>query len=206
MRILNTATIVICLLLSGTSYARSLPPQLLQKLGNGTVLVEDMQGKRIFSHRANEHFVPASIIKMATSACALEYLTSDFHFPTAIYQDGQDVLYVKGFGDPFLVSEEIAKLASQLRQKGVGRVTKIVLDDSYFSPNMKLDGQSNSLNPYDARNNALLVNFNTINIKKLPNGQVVSAEPQTPITALAKTFAKGLKVGKQRRSSMRANS
>ncbi|MBT3181206.1 MAG: D-alanyl-D-alanine carboxypeptidase [Deltaproteobacteria bacterium] len=196
--IFHLVAIIIVLLPSVATHARSLTPQLLQKLGNGTILVEDMQGNRVFSHRTNEHFVPASAIKIATSACALEALGSDFHFPTAIYQDGQGVLYVKGFGDPFLVSEEIAKLVSRLKEKGVRKVSKIVLDDSYFSPNMKLDGQSSSLNPYDARNSALLVNFNTINLKKMPSGQVVSAEPQTPITDLGKVFAKGLKVGKQR--------
>ncbi len=38
-----------------------------------------------------------------------------------------------------------------------------------------------SIEPYDAPNNALSVNFNTINFKRSHNGDYISAEPQTPL-------------------------
>ena len=74
----------------------------------------------------------------------------------------------------------------------------IILDNSYFDSAIVIDGMEQSANPYDALNGALLANFNTINIRKLKNGRIVSAEPQTPLTKIAESLAKKLRPGAHR--------
>jgi serine-type D-Ala-D-Ala carboxypeptidase/endopeptidase (penicillin-binding protein 4) len=95
------------------------------------------------------------------------------------------VLYVRGGGDPFLISEELAELAKEL-VAAIGKepITGIVLDASYYPSDLRVPGIENTGEAYDALNSALAVNFNTINAVRKGN-RVTSAEPQTPITPLA---------------------
>lgn len=167
----------------------------IDAMGQGAVLVEDENRRVILSHRADDSLLPASTIKVATAACGLDVLGGDFRFLTEFYETRDGKLVVKGYGDPFLVSQEIARIARALKSRGLNQVDGIILDASYFAPNIRVDGSSASNNPYDALNSALLVNFNTINVKKLKNGTVVSAEAQTPITPLAKSLAKKMRAG-----------
>lgn len=165
--------------------------------GNAAILVEDMNGKIIMSHQASTPLIPASIMKVATSYCALSTLPQGFHFPTAFYSVGK-TLYVKGYGDPSLTSEELSAISENLRNKGLREIDKIILDDSFFSASIKIDGQSRTLNPYDAHNSALLVNFNTIKVRVTGDKQVLSGEPQTPMTPLTTQMAQGLRPGTHR--------
>ena len=60
----------------------------------------------IISTRADESFVPASNLKLLTTAAALAKLGADFQFTTSVYCRGQDVIVVGDFdptiGDPRL--------------------------------------------------------------------------------------------------------
>lgn len=165
-------------------------------LKNGGAYVERDDGQVLFSHRADDHFIPASTLKIATAAHALT-LGDDFRFSTEFYHSSEGVLYVRGLGDPMLVSEELQAAAAQLARE-IRWVKGIVLDDSYFAPGTVVDGASHSTNPYDAINGALLANFNTVFFRRLNNGTVQSAEPQTPLTATARSVAAHSGVGEQR--------
>ncbi len=56
--------------------------------------------------------------KLVTSWLALEVLGADYRFETRFYLDAKRVLYVKGGGDPYLISEEeLALLAPALVAK-----------------------------------------------------------------------------------------
>jgi len=95
------------------------------------------------------------------------------------------VLYVRGGGDPFLISEELAPLAQELvAVTGKEPITGIVLDASYYPSDLRIPGIEDTSESYDALNSALAVNFNTIAAVRKGNS-VVSAEKQTPITPLA---------------------
>ncbi len=170
---------------------------------NGAVLLED-HGQPLVAINADTPFLPASTLKIATSLLALDLLGKDFRFTTYLYLRNHD-LYIKGTGDPFLVSEEVARMADRLRARGITAIDQIVLDDGYFKL-AKEDFYGDSNNPYDAPNNALAVNFNTINITVAPNGQVSSAEEQTPTLPLMRDFAANLPPGTQRISLPRRRS
>jgi len=73
----------------------------------------DLSTKKVFaSHNENQSLIPASNMKLVTTATALEVLGSRFHFETPLLYDGfiqKDTLhgnlYVRGSGDPTLGSE-----------------------------------------------------------------------------------------------------
>jgi D-alanyl-D-alanine carboxypeptidase/D-alanyl-D-alanine-endopeptidase (penicillin-binding protein 4) len=95
------------------------------------------------------------------------------------------VLYIRGGGDPFLISEELAPLAAKL-VAAIGKkpVTGIVLDASYYPSDLRVPGIEDTNENYNALNSALAVNFNTVNAVR-SGDKVRSAEKQTPITPVA---------------------
>ena len=80
----------------------------------GLVLVMDADGSELVAQNADKPFVPASITKIVTAWLALEVLGADYRFQTRFYLDNNRMLYVRGGGDPFLISEELALLAPRL--------------------------------------------------------------------------------------------
>jgi D-alanyl-D-alanine carboxypeptidase/D-alanyl-D-alanine-endopeptidase (penicillin-binding protein 4) len=149
------------------------------------VLVVDAKGNELVAQNIVEPFVPASVTKVVTAWLAMQVLGGDYRFETRFYLDDKRLLYVRGGGDPFLISEELAPLAKKL-VAAIGKkpITGIVLDASYFPSNLRVPGIEDTDEAYNALNSALAVNFNTVNAVR--NGDKVrSAETQTPITPLA---------------------
>src|ERR687897_1930657 len=152
---------------------------------SGLVLVMDANGNELVAQNADKPFVPASVTKIVTAWLAMEVLGGDYRFETRFYLDDKRVLYVRGGGDPFLISEELASLAAELvAAAGKNPITGIVLDASYYPSDLRIPGIEDTDEAYDALNSALAVNFNTIYAVR--KGKAVhSAEEQTPITPLA---------------------
>jgi D-alanyl-D-alanine carboxypeptidase/D-alanyl-D-alanine-endopeptidase (penicillin-binding protein 4) len=152
---------------------------------SGLVLVMDADGKELVVQNADRPFVPASVTKIVTAWLAMEVLGGDYRFQTRFYLDDHRVLYVRGGGDPFLISEELALLAPELvAAVGKAPLTGIVLDASYYPADLRIPGIEDTNESYDALNSALAVNFNTIYAVRRGK-RVRSAERQTPITPLA---------------------
>jgi D-alanyl-D-alanine carboxypeptidase/D-alanyl-D-alanine-endopeptidase (penicillin-binding protein 4) len=152
---------------------------------SATVFVVDADGKELVAQNADKPFVPASVTKIVTAWLVLEVLGEDYRFETKFYLDDRRVLYVRGGGDPFLVSEELAGLAQGLvAAAGKQPITGMVLDASYYPSDLRIPGIEDTRRSYDALNSALAVNFNTIAAVRKGNN-VISGETQTPITPLA---------------------
>jgi D-alanyl-D-alanine carboxypeptidase/D-alanyl-D-alanine-endopeptidase (penicillin-binding protein 4) len=152
---------------------------------SGVVLVIDDKGNELIAQNADKPFVPASVTKLVTAWLAMDVLGGDYRFETKFYLDDKRVLYIRGGGDPFLISEELEPLAREL-VAAIGKepITGIVLDASYYPSDLRIPGIENTTESYDALNTALAVNFNTI--AAVRKGKTVrSAEEQTPITPLA---------------------
>lgn len=156
---------------------------------NDAVLVANRQGRIIFSKNAEKPLIPASTLKILTSLVALYYLGPDYRFTTEFYMDANANLKIKGYGDPLLISEVLAKISKSLSADlsiKAQRINDLVLDDSYFIRKIVIPGKTESLEPYDAPNGAMCVNFNTVYFKKqLKDGSFISAEPQTPLLPIA---------------------
>ena len=96
-------------------------------------------------------FLPASVMKIVTTAAALEKLGPDFRFRTGVYASGMfdeygvldgDIILV-GRGDPNLVDSygdlgqpsALRNLAEKIHDMGISEITgDVVGDDSYFAP------------------------------------------------------------------------
>ena len=150
----------------------------------------------LFAWQADKLLIPASTLKLVTAQLALEKWGAEHQFYTDFFlADGW--LWVKGYGDPFLVSEELAVIVQALKPYLPQQALKgIAIDASYFASN-DVPGRGRSNDPYNAPLSAVAVNFNTVFLR-LRNGVVTSAEVQTPLTPTAKSLAAGLTAGKHR--------
>ena len=115
---------------------------------------------------------PASVMKILTTAIALDKLGPTYQWHTDFYYRGtleneilDGDLIMKGFGDPYLTSEKIWAMLRGLRKKGIKSITgDLLLDDSYFShPNYVPGAFDNEpLRTYNVGPNALMFNFKAI--------------------------------------------
>lgn len=150
------------------------------------VLVSDQNGQIIYSWQADKLLVPASLTKLLTSYLAIDKWGLSHQFKTDFYRVGTQ-LWVKGYGDPYLVSEEIDLIANalnkQLNKLEISDVESIHIDASYFSSVM-VPGRSSVVDPYNAPLSAVGANFNTAYLQRTAN-RLESAESQTPLTPTA---------------------
>jgi D-alanyl-D-alanine carboxypeptidase/D-alanyl-D-alanine-endopeptidase (penicillin-binding protein 4) len=185
--------LVLLLLISSSSIFAEKALDKFSALENSGLLMVDKSGQAVLSNHANTALIPASTTKLVTAWLALKHWGEDYHFTTRFYLDNTThTLWIKGSGDPFLISEELQLIANNLKKQGIKQINAIGLDNSLFQANVLLPGTGKSNNPYDAVPSTLAANFNTINLKKI-KGKVVSAESQTPLTDYAKSFSTQLK-------------
>ena len=139
----------------------------------------------LYSRDAQKYFIPASNVKLLTTAAALQKLGADFRIKTSVYSGENGSLYVAGRGDPSITEAQLKSLAQQLKRRGVDRVNELIGDDSYFqgsavNPNWEWeDAQAG----YGAPVNSLIFNQNAIELLLSPQelGQalkVTFAEPK----------------------------
>jgi serine-type D-Ala-D-Ala carboxypeptidase/endopeptidase (penicillin-binding protein 4) len=180
-------SLVVALLLLPAPALADIREKVAALAPQGLVYVVDAEGNELVTQNIDKPFVPASVTKIVTAWVAMNVLGGDYRFETRFYLDAKRVLYVRGGGDPFLISEELAPLATEL-VAAVGKqpINGIVIDASYYPSNLSIPGIEQTGEAYNALNSALAVNFNTISAVR--NGdKVSSAEKQTPITPVAVT-------------------
>ena len=173
-------------------------PGMQGLISRGSYAVADTSGKVIAGCNLDQALVPASIIKIATVLAAMRVLGPDYRFSTGFYQDRAGNLYIRGFGDPSLVSEEISLITARLKALGLHSVATLYVDDSAFALEGPAPGQAISDNPYDAPVGALAVNFNTIAVLKDRKGNIASGEAQTPTLPLMHELAGPRQAGRAR--------
>ncbi|WP_051640753.1 D-alanyl-D-alanine carboxypeptidase/D-alanyl-D-alanine-endopeptidase [Thiomicrorhabdus sp. Milos-T2] len=181
--------------------------QYFAKLEQAGFLMLDGNRQALESKNAESFYVPASTTKLITAFLALQHWGENYRFKTEFYlknvKDDSATLVVKGYGDPFLVSEELQLVAKKLKEKlhtnGVKQINGIELDSSFYQPGLVMPGTSKSDNPYDAIPGAIAANFNSIYIVK--RGKLLlSAEPQTPMTKSGLVVAHKIKTYKTKSS------
>ena len=139
----------------------------------------------LYSRDATKYFIPASNVKLLTTAAALQKLGADFRIKTSVYSGQNGSLYVAGRGDPSIAEAQLQDLAQQLKRRGVDRINELIGDDSYFQgsavhPNWEWeDAQAG----YGAPINSLIFNQNAIELLLSPQAigqplKVTFAEPK----------------------------
>ena len=100
---------------------------VIQALG-GTSQLYNRDGDRLF--------IPASNVKLITTAVALRQLGAMTRLRTSVYQlpntGNTSNLLVVGRGDPSLTVTGLQSIAQQLQQRGIKQIGQISFDDGYF--------------------------------------------------------------------------
>lgn len=112
--------------------------------GKVSALVEASDGATAYARGADSAEIPASTLKILTSAAALELLGPDHRFRTSVTQAAQGRIVLVGGGDPYLCSTKscapgsarldtlVRRAASALKESGTTRVS-LGYDTSLFS-------------------------------------------------------------------------
>ncbi len=115
---------------------------------------------------------PASTMKLVTTLAALDILGPSYQWKTELYTLGElengrldGDLLIKGYGDPFLVTERVWRMLRELTQMGLREISgDLVIDDSYFdvpyADPAEFDQQP--LRAYNVAPNALLMNLKVV--------------------------------------------
>lgn len=178
----------------------------------GVLIVDASSGETLYEKNADSYFVPASNMKLLTTALALDKLGLDYRFRTTVETNGTlsadgvltgDLILV-GRGDPnlsnrrfpFDTKEEfdgspekaLVELADAVAVRGVKNISgDIVGDDSYFPRERYPDGWEidDMVWEYGAAISAIVVNDNIVTLTLTPGekaGDTVQAVVE-PVTA-----------------------
>ncbi|MBN2129497.1 MAG: D-alanyl-D-alanine carboxypeptidase/D-alanyl-D-alanine-endopeptidase [Sedimentisphaerales bacterium] len=106
-------------------------------------VVQADSGATVYSHRADRPLIPASNMKLVTTAAALDYLGADFEYTTKVGLC-DDTLVVVGSGDPLLGDKEtdaqygrqegwiFEGIAQALQDQGIQEINDIIVDTTVF--------------------------------------------------------------------------
>jgi D-alanyl-D-alanine carboxypeptidase/D-alanyl-D-alanine-endopeptidase (penicillin-binding protein 4) len=118
-----------------------LQDSLLSQTRTGIKIVSLDNNDVLYSRDSQILFHPASNMKLLTTATALKELGVDFLFETRLLADSAVLhdslisgnIYLKGYGNPDLLSEDLRNMVLTLREKGIRRITgDLICDESYF--------------------------------------------------------------------------
>ncbi len=164
-------------------------------------VVDAESGAQVYQWGDDKALVPASTMKVLTSATALRTLGPAWTFPTWVMTpariddagllDGS--LYIKGQGDPTMVVERMYRMVMDLRLQGVKEIKgDVVFDDGYFADTTLIPGWDNDDDmedgpTYFAPLGALSVNYNIAAIVVRPgaaSGALAHADFESPTAAV----------------------
>jgi D-alanyl-D-alanine carboxypeptidase/D-alanyl-D-alanine-endopeptidase (penicillin-binding protein 4) len=139
------------------------------------VVVQELDGTPLVLHGEERAFNPASVMKLVTTLAALDSLGPAHTFKTLVWLDGElkegilnGNLVLQGGGDPGMTQERFWLLLRELRLRGIREIRgDVLLDNGYYAIEARDPGAFDQapLRPYNAQPAALLVNFNTQNLR-----------------------------------------
>jgi len=162
-------------------------------------ILEADSGRTIYDHDAKELMIPASNMKIITSAAALKYLGPDYVYKTKVGLSG-NALVVIGSGDPLLGDEKtdtkygrepgwiFKDIANALKSRGIGTIEGIIVDSGVFDDEpVHPSWPADELNRwYACEVSGLNFNDNCIKIsaKNIDGRVAVFVDPQTSFVSL----------------------
>jgi len=189
--------VIAVLLCASTAHAVALPSTVMQSLkaagiplAGVAIEVREAGARRpLVSLNAARPMNPASTMKLLTTYAALDMLGPVYSWKTEAYLDGElkdgvlhGNLVLKGYGDPKLALEQFWLWLRELRARGLREIRgDLVLDRSFFElpPHDPAAFDNDPVRAYNVGPDALLLNFNTLRLRYLPdgNGMKIISEP-----------------------------
>jgi serine-type D-Ala-D-Ala carboxypeptidase/endopeptidase (penicillin-binding protein 4) len=207
----------------GDAAVRSVPPEISRamreagmKPGQLGLLAVDAETRQVLAAVApDQPMIPASTIKLVTTACALERLGPAHRFETRFLAAARPApggllaadLWIVGGGNPLLRSEDLWVALRELHAVGVRTIAgDVVLDDSLFEPPGYPAGwpRRRVPDPYDAPQGALALAWNSLEVIVRP-GAAVGAPAQVETFPLRDVATLVNRVRTDRRTAVRVD-
>ena len=190
-----------------TAIDQILQDSSLTQTRTGIKIVSLKTGETLYSRNSQLLFHPASNMKLLTTSTALKRLGADFKFPTRVFADSVAVtdssvsgdLFLKGYGNPDLATDDLRWIVNQLKSKGIRRINgNLICDNSYMDDLFWGNGWmwDDASDWYWAQISPLTVNDNCVEITVKP-GQHPGDSLQyqlTPNTTFMKIVNHGVTV------------
>ncbi len=194
--------VLLLLCLATSVQAVSLPATVTQKLKeahipqSGIAVVVREAGKHapLISINAQRPMSPASTMKLLTTFAALDLLGPAYTWKTEAYIDGDlkdgvlnGNLILKGYGDPKFTIEQFWLWLGELRARGLREIRgDLILDRSYFDlpPYNPGDFDADPMRAYNVGPDALLINFNTLRLRYMPDGAGLKVVTEPPLDGM----------------------
>lgn len=129
----------------GASFcARELPQQINRIVASsdprsrwGIKIQSALSEQVLYQRNADQFLIPASTVKLFTSAIALKQFNPQFQVVTPVYYQGTsphlETLHMIGQGDPSLKRSDLENLAETLKAKGIHSIDKVALKTGKFA-------------------------------------------------------------------------
>ncbi len=171
-----------------------------QKAASISVVISDLHsGQVLASESPRELLKPASVLKILTSATALDTLGPEYRFATELRYDKRSgskisTLFIKGGADPSLTLESLWLLLRKVYKQGVRSIDSVVIDSAGFSVPRERVGQR----AFETGSSPLALSFNSIGLDVCPGALGTGAsvipdpwEADVSVRGSIKTVAKG---------------
>ncbi|WP_435628128.1 D-alanyl-D-alanine carboxypeptidase/D-alanyl-D-alanine endopeptidase [Candidatus Ferrigenium straubiae] len=193
------AGIAAALLLAFDACAAALPATVTQALKQAGIPLSSVaiEVREAHAHRpllnlnADRPMNPASTMKLLTTYAALDMLGPAYSWKTEAWLDGElkdgvlhGNLVLKGYGDPKFTLEQFWLWLRELRARGLHEIRgDLVLDRSFFElpPHDPAAFDNDPVRAYNVGPDALLLNFNTLRLRYLPNGNGMKVISEPPL-------------------------
>jgi D-alanyl-D-alanine carboxypeptidase/D-alanyl-D-alanine-endopeptidase (penicillin-binding protein 4) len=146
----------------------------LQKAHWGILIKTLKKQTTLYDRDGNQFFIPASNVKLLTTAAALVKLGENYQIKTPIYYQGNNAklsrLSLIGKGDPSLIIEQLKTVANTLKSQGIKQVEKLILEDNILPQNyLNLTWEWEDIHFYFAPAiNQLMLNKNAVELTLSP--------------------------------------
>jgi len=166
----------------------------LDKTQLGVEVYSLSRQESLFQLNADRPLSPASSIKLLTGLVALKKLGADFTYKTEVFTSApisggvlKGDLYLKGGGDPSLVTERMYLLVADIMRSEIKSITGNIIIDDWTFDQVQIDPNripTDSDRPYNAPVGGLSFNYNTTTVYFRPGDRVgnkarVYVEPDT---------------------------
>lgn len=200
MKLISAMIAVLCVAFN--AHAAALPSAVKQALKQagipqsavGIVVQQTGGRKPLISLNARQAMNPASTMKLLTTYAGLDLLGPAYTWKTEAWLAGElkdgvlhGDLVLKGYGDPKFTIEQFWLWLAELRARGLREIRgNLVLDRSFFDlpPHDPAAFDNDPVRAYNVGPDALLLNFNTLRLRYLPDGDKLNVITEPPLDGI----------------------